>query len=114
MTKNKASLAGQDIDARLDKRRARMNTAAFKKVYRQRSGIEAANSQLERMGLKKLRVRGRASASFKIFFKVLALNCMRVCSKAIRGAKQGLAALSKAGCFCNMNFRASPKFGEMQ
>jgi hypothetical protein len=73
-----ARLTYTDIQVRLSKRRAFQNTKEFKYIYRKRSGIEATNSQLARMGLKKLRVRGVKSANLKIKLKALGLNCMRV------------------------------------
>jgi hypothetical protein len=75
---NKAWLAHHDDPVRLDKPRAYQETNEFKDRYRWRSGVEATNSQLSRIGLKRLRVRGLKSARFKITFKALALNVKRV------------------------------------
>ncbi|MDR1657571.1 MAG: transposase [Deltaproteobacteria bacterium] len=55
----------------LDKRRTYQPTYQFKNQYRMHSGMEATNSQLSQIGLKRWRVRGRKSASFKIHFKAL-------------------------------------------
>ena len=88
ITKNKAWLTYQEVNVRLDKRRAHQDTNDFKRVYRKRSGIEATNSQLARVGLKRLRVRSLSTARFKINLKVLALNVTRVCKKVICSAKK--------------------------
>jgi hypothetical protein len=61
----------------LDQARSFQETRHFWLEYRMRSGIEATNSQLARIGAKKLRVRGGGNASFKMHFKALALNAMR-------------------------------------
>jgi hypothetical protein len=78
ITKNKAWLSYQDEQVRLDKRRAYQETNEFKDRYRWRSGIEATNSQLARIGAKRLRVRGGKRSRFKMNFKALALNAKRV------------------------------------
>jgi hypothetical protein len=46
---------------RVAKRRAFEETNEFKRLRRHRSGAEATNSQLARLGMKRLRVRGRRS-----------------------------------------------------
>jgi hypothetical protein len=78
MTKSMAWLSYQDEDVRSAKRRGYQETGPFKKRYRKRSGIEGTNSQLARIGLKRLRVRGQRTASLKIHFKALALNVIRI------------------------------------
>ncbi|MDR1657711.1 MAG: transposase [Deltaproteobacteria bacterium] len=61
-------VAYQYEQVRIDKRRAYQRTKQFKNQYRFRSGIEATNSQLARIGLKRLRVRRLKSTSFKNSF----------------------------------------------
>jgi hypothetical protein len=68
----------KDEQVRIACRRAYQATHEFKDRYRMRSGIEATNSQLERLGLKKLPVRGLDKVALKVFLKALALNIHRV------------------------------------
>jgi hypothetical protein len=79
-----------DAKVRLAKRRAFQNTKAFQDKYRKRSGIEATNSELARLGLKKLRVRRLKAVTLKVKLKALALNSMRVirflCRKSVKMA----------------------------
>jgi hypothetical protein len=72
------SLSYKDEQVRLAARRAYQETDEFKDRYRWRSGIEATNSQLERLGMKKLRVRGMKQVDLRSHLKVLALNIFRV------------------------------------
>ncbi|MDR3205283.1 MAG: hypothetical protein LBV23_11195 [Deltaproteobacteria bacterium] len=48
--------------------------------------MEATNSELARLGLKKLRVRGLQSVTHKVKLKALALNCRRVMRLICLGA----------------------------
>jgi hypothetical protein len=87
---NQAKLTYTDAKVRLAKRRAFQNTKAFKDKYRKRSGIEATNSELARLGLKKLRVRRLKAVTLKVKLKALALNSIRVirflCRKSVKMA----------------------------
>jgi hypothetical protein len=67
----------KDEQVRLAARRAYQETAEFKDRYRWRSDIEATNSHLERIGLKKLHVRGIKAVTFRVYLKVLGLNILR-------------------------------------
>jgi hypothetical protein len=59
-------------------RRRQQATEAFRQRYRRRSGIEATNSGLKRrMGLGRLRVRGRPSVFRAIYLKVAGWNILR-------------------------------------
>jgi hypothetical protein len=88
ISKNKAWLSYQDEQVRLDKRRIYQETAEFKDRYRWRSGIEATNSQLARIGAKRLRVRGLNRSRLKMHFKALALNAMRVIAYVSQKSKK--------------------------
>lgn len=58
--------------------RARQETAAFKKAYKIRSGIEATNAALKTAhGLAKVWTRGKARVTFAVLMKALALNFKR-------------------------------------
>ena len=85
MTRKAAWLTYKDVDVRLDKRRAYEETEEFKTRYRQRSGIEATNSELAKTsGFKELRVRGIVNADYRATFKVIALNARRVIKFVMR------------------------------
>ncbi|MDR1297695.1 MAG: transposase, partial [Deltaproteobacteria bacterium] len=66
-------------------------TNEFKRLYRYRSGVEATNSQLARLGMKRLRVRGRRSVHQKIILKALALYIQRVDGYLHRQARKNRA-----------------------
>jgi hypothetical protein len=59
----------------LDRARSFQETRHFWREYRMRSGIEAANSQMARMGAKKPRVRGELQTAFQSH-KAMALNAL--------------------------------------
>jgi hypothetical protein len=90
ITKNKAWLTYQDELVRLDKRRVYQETNEFRDRYRWRSGIEATNSQLARIGAKRLRVRGMNSCRFSLTFKALALNSKRVIAYVSQKSKKSI------------------------
>jgi hypothetical protein len=73
---------------RIAKRRAFEQSKEFRRTYRWRSGIEATNSQLSRLGIKKLSVRGRKPVAAKVTMKALALNIWRVDGYVRRQAKK--------------------------
>lgn len=63
---------------RLAARRRRQDTEAFRDSYSIRSGGESAFSGLKRrLGLGRLRVRGRPAVSYKVWMKVAAWNVLR-------------------------------------
>jgi hypothetical protein len=74
----KAQLTYTPKDLRLSGRRAREQTDEFKGIYRQRSGIEATNSEADRVSkLKNSRARGIERVQHGVFLKVIALNFRR-------------------------------------
>jgi hypothetical protein len=75
-----------DKDYRLAGRRREQETPAFTERYARRSGIESTNSGLKnRLGLKRLRVRGRGSVFRVILHKVAGWNVLRAAaSKKLR------------------------------
>jgi hypothetical protein len=69
---------------RMAARRREQQTEVFRERYRRRSGIESTNSGLKRrMGLGRLRVRGRPRVFQAIYLKVTGWNILRasVCAK---------------------------------
>ena len=75
-----------DKDHRLAGRRREQETPVFAERYATRSGIESTNSGLKnRLGLKRLRVRGRGSVFRVILHKVAGWNVLRAAaSKKLR------------------------------
>jgi hypothetical protein len=75
-----------DKDLRLAGRRREQETPVFTERYARRSGIESTNSGLKnRLGLKRLRVRGRGSVFRVILHKVAGWNVLRAAaSKKLR------------------------------
>jgi hypothetical protein len=90
VSKTKAWLTYQDEQVRLDKRRAYEESDEFKKRYRMRSGIEATNSQLAKKGAKRLRIRGLKKSQYKMDFKALALNAIRVIAYLYKKSKKNI------------------------
>ncbi|MDR0691280.1 MAG: transposase [Streptococcaceae bacterium] len=79
--KFKATLRFDEKSLRAADRRIMHKSPRFKRLYRQRSGIEATNSLLARkFGLKRLRYRGQRAANSSVTLKVLALNIWRIAS----------------------------------
>jgi hypothetical protein len=67
-----------DKERRLAGRRAEEKTAAYKKRYALRSGIESTNSGLKnRLGMGRLRVRGRGSVFRVVMHKIAGWNMLR-------------------------------------
>ena len=67
-----------DKDHRLAGRRREQETPVFARRYAMRAGIESTNSGLKnRLGMKRLRVRGRGSVSRVILHKVAGWNVLR-------------------------------------
>ena len=79
-----------DKDHRLAGRRREQETPVFAERYATRAGIESTNSGLKnRLGLKRLRVRGRGSVSRVILHKVAGWNVLRAAaSKELRSVDQ--------------------------
>jgi hypothetical protein len=75
-----------DKDHRLAGRRREQETPVFKERYARRSGIESTNSGLKnRLGLDRLKVRGRGSVFRVILHKVAGWNVLRAAaSKTLR------------------------------
>src|SRR5271157_4734517 len=75
-----------DKDHRLAGRRREQETPVFTERYARRSGIESTNSGLKnRLGLKRLRVRGRGSVFRVILHKLAGWNVLRAAaSKKMR------------------------------
>jgi len=81
-----------DKQRRLDARRQEEKTDAFKEQYGRRSGIESTNSGLKRrLGLGKLRVRGRKAVFHALYLKVAGWNLLRAAASG-RLAGKGAAA----------------------
>jgi Transposase DDE domain len=80
-----------DKDHRMAGRRREQETPVFAERYRTRSGIESTNSGLKnRLGLKRLRVRGRGSVFRVIMHKVAGWNVLRAAaSKKLRAWVSG-------------------------
>jgi hypothetical protein len=67
-----------DRQRRLEARRQEQKTDVFREEYAKRSGIESTNSGLKRrLGMGKLRVRGRKAVSHAIYLKVAGWNLLR-------------------------------------
>ncbi len=88
-----------DKDHRLAGRRREQETPVFAERYRARSGIESTNSGLKnRLGLKRLRVRGRGSVFRVILHKVAGWNVLRAAaSKKLRAWVSGAVAQTLKG-----------------
>jgi hypothetical protein len=78
VTKKQANLRYKRGALDLSRRRAFEKTEEFREQYRWRSGIEATNNLLARLGLKRLRVRGFKRAELKVKLKALGLNIWRI------------------------------------
>ena len=88
-----------DKDHRLAGRRREQETPVFKERYARRSGIESTNSGLKnRLGLERLRVRGRGSVFRVILHKVAGWNVLRAAaSKKLRAWVSGQVAQTLKG-----------------
>jgi hypothetical protein len=89
-----------DKQRRLAARRREQETAVFKERYAMRSGIESTNSGLKnRLGLGRLRVRGRGSVFRVIWHKLAGWNVLRAAaSKKLRAwVAEQMARLLKKG-----------------
>jgi hypothetical protein len=87
-TKGKFILDFTDQDRRLAGRRVEETTDVFKERYAARSGIESTNSGLKnRLGLGRLRVRGRGSVFRVLLHKVAGWNLLRAAASMTLRAK---------------------------
>jgi hypothetical protein len=77
LSKKHAYVLYQYEHVRTEKRRAYQKTPDFREKYRWRSGIEATNSHLARLGLKRLCIRGKQKADLRANLQVLGLNILR-------------------------------------
>ncbi|MDD2238053.1 MAG: transposase, partial [Kiritimatiellae bacterium] len=88
---------------RLARRRAEESTEEWQARYRARSAIEGTNSGLKRrMGLGRLRVRGRSSVRNVLLLKVTGWNILR--------AVEGLALKTKKACGSKKKRLKKPSF----
>lgn len=88
-----------DKDRRLAGRRVEESTEVFKERYAPRSGIESTNSGLKnRLGLGRLRVRGRGSVFRVLLHKVAGWNVLRAAaSEKLRAWVRGRVAQTLKG-----------------
>jgi hypothetical protein len=86
VSKKKAWLCYGKRELGLAIRRANEDSDEFADQYRWRAGIEATNSCLARLGLKRLRVRGLKKVKLKVMLKALGLNIKRAVSFMTRNA----------------------------
>lgn len=86
-----------DRQRRLAARRQEEKTDVFREQYAKRSGIESTNSGLKRrLGLGKLRVRGRKAVYHAIYMKVAGWNMLRaVARRRLRASAQALRGLAR-------------------
>ena len=83
-----------DKQRRLEERRQEEKTDVFKKRYAKRSGIESTNSGVKRrLGLGKLRVRGRKAVFHALYLKVAGWNLLR----AVASGRLVAAAKARLG-----------------
>ena len=79
-------------DQRLAERRREQATEAFRENYRKRSGGESTNSGLKRrMGLGRLRVRGRRAVEHAAYLRVAGWNILRAAASPKLRAKLAAA-----------------------
>ncbi len=96
---------------RLAARRRRQDTEAFRGAYRIRSGGESAFSGLKRrLGLDRVRVRGKPAVSYKVWMKVAAWNVLRAAaSEKLR--RRVADSLDRRGSSAREAPRSSPVSG---
>jgi hypothetical protein len=86
-----------DRQRRLAARRQEEKTDVFREEYAKRSGIESTNSGLKRrLGLGKLRVRGRKAVDHAIYLKVAGWNLLRaVASGRLRASARAQSGFTR-------------------
>ena len=78
------------MQRRLEQRRAAEKTEEWQKHYCLRAGIEGTNSGLKRrLGLGKLRVRGKKSVFNVVLLKITGWNIFRAAAAVVRERKKG-------------------------
>ena len=83
-----------DRQRRLEARRQEQKTDVFREEYAKRSGIESTNSGLKRrLGLGKLRVRGRKAVNHAVYLKAAGWNLLR----AVASGRLRASALAQLG-----------------
>ncbi len=91
-------LSYTDKERRLAERRREEDTEAFRERYAIRSGIESTNSGLKRrLGLGKLRVRGRKGVFHALYLKVAGWNVFRAVASGRLVAKVAAAMAAAVG-----------------
>ena len=102
-----------DKELRIDLRRSREQTEAFKDRYRWRAGVEATMSEYDRRtGVKRLRVRGLKAVRYCATLKALGLNLLRaaaVMAATIAGTPEKTGP--NGGC-CAENGISKSGFGQ--
>ena len=101
--KSTCEVSYTDKQKRLEGRRQEQETEVFKERYAKRSGLESTNSGIKRrLGLGRLRVRGRGAVAHAIYLKVAGWNLLRAAASGrLRGrVARALAGLGAALVFC--------------
>lgn len=96
-------LSYEDKDRRLAGRRCEEATTVFGQRYAKRSGVESTNSGLKRrLGLGRLRVRGRKAVFHALYLKVAGWNLLRAAAsgKLRSRVAAALARIGAARSFC--------------
>ena len=88
VSRNKARLSYGRKELEIAFRRAKQKMKEFADLYRWRAGIEATNSFMARLGLKRLRIRGLLKVDFKVKLKALGVNIRRVFSFVSRNTQK--------------------------
>ena len=74
-----------DKQRRLEERRREQQTEPFQQRYAKRSGLESTNSGLKRrLGLGRLRVRGRKAVQHALYLKAAGWNLLRAAAALAR------------------------------
>lgn len=95
-------------ERRLAERRREQATEAFQQNYRKRAGGESINSALKRrMGLARLRVRGRRAVAHAVYLRIAGWNILRAAAssklhaKLQAAAQRAVAALNQVSSTCS-------------
>jgi hypothetical protein len=103
-----------DKQRRLEARRREQETDVFRERYAKRSGLESTNSGLKRrLGLGRLRVRGRKAVFHALYLKVAGWNLLRAAASGkLRGrVARRLARSGAALCSCLVSLAWTWRFG---
>ena len=104
-----------DKQRRLEGRRCEQETDVFRERYAKRSGSESTNSGLKRrLGLGRLRVRGRRAVYHALYLKVAGWNLLRAAASGkLRGrVARGLSRCGAALCYWSAQARCAMRFGQ--